>query len=354
MQKRLFAVIIIFSLCLSTAPCISAFSDTIPSVSAKSAIAIEAESKDIIFEKSCRERLPMASTTKIMTALVVLEALPLDRVFTIAESAVGTEGTSAYLETGDRLTVEAALYALLLQSANDVAVGLAIEAGGSIEGFCVMMNEKAKELGLSDTSFANPSGLPDDSHYTTAYDLARLGAVCLENPDFARIVSTKSATVKINGKDRTFVNHNKLLSLYEGTVGIKTGFTKESGRCLVGACRKDGVTVVTVTLSASNDWNDHISMFDYAFSQYTSYTLCKKGEFLISVPVAGTGRYVSISPKKTVSVSLKKGSEIRVYIEHTPLVFSPVQKGDTVGYANFTSEGKIIARVPLYSLNTIR
>ncbi len=354
MFKRILAVITVATMGFSFVPCILALSDTLPAVSAKSAVAIEAENHDIIFEKNCYERLPMASTTKIMTALIVLEMLPLDHEFTIDPAAVGTEGTSAYLEKGDTLTVEAALYALLLQSANDVAVGLAIEAGGDIEHFCQLMNKKAKELGLSDTSFANPSGLPDENHYTTAYDLARLGAICLENSVFSRIVSTKSYTVKIGDKDRTFVNHNKLLSLYEGTIGIKTGFTKESGRCLVGACEKNGVRIVTVTLSASNDWNDHISMFDYCFNQYRSYTLCEKDEFIISVPIAGTGQYANASPKETVSVSLKKGSKITATIEHDPLILGPVSKGDVIAYALFLSEGMIIEKVPLYSLNTIR
>lgn len=354
MQKRLFAIITAFSLCFSFSTWISAASVIPPSVSAKSAIAIDAQRCEIIFEKNAYDRLPMASTTKIMTALIVLESLPLEHVFTIDPSAVGTEGTSAYLKKDDTLTVEAALYALLLQSANDVAVALAVEVGKSIDNFVTLMNNKAMSLGLSDTSFANPSGLPQEGHYTTAYDLARLGAACLENPDFARIVSSKSATVKISGEDRTFFNHNKLLSLYEGALGIKTGFTKESGRCLVGACKKDGVTVITVTLSASNDWMDHCSMFDYAFSMYRSYTLCEKDEFIISVPIAGTGRYISASPKDTVSVSLKKGSRVKVFVEHSPLVFCPVSKGDMVAYALFSSEDMVIAKIPLYSLNTIR
>lgn len=354
MPKHLFAIITVITLCFSLILSTSASSDTPLAVSAKSAIAIESGSHNVIFEKNAYEKLPMASTTKIMTALVVLETLPLDHVFTIDPTAVGTEGTSAYLQKGDTLTVENALYALLLQSANDVAVGLAIEVSGSIEKFASVMNQKAKELELSDTSFANPSGLPNDNHYTTAYDLARLGAVCLDNADFARIVSTKSITVSISGKDRTFVNHNRLLSLYEGAIGIKTGFTKESGRCLVGACKKDGVTVVTVTLSAPNDWKDHSSMFDYAFSQYSSYTLCDKNEYVVSVPIAGTGRYISASPKETVCVSLKDNSIISVSIEYVRLVFSPVYKGDIIAYALFSTEGKTIAKVPLYSLNTIR
>lgn len=354
MQKRLFAIITSITLCFSLIHCTSATSDTTPEVSARSAITIEAESYDVIFEKNAYEKLPMASTTKIMTALVVLETMPLDRVFTVDPSAVGTEGSSAYLEKGDTLTVEAALYALLLQSANDVAVALAMEVCQSVDKFVSLMNQKAKELELYDTSFANPSGLPDDNHYTTAYDLARLGAVCLDNADFARIVSSKSASVKISGKDRTFVNHNKLLSLYEGAIGIKTGFTKESGRCLVGACKKNGVTVVTVTLSASNDWKDHSSMFDYAFSQYSSYTLCDKNEYIVSVPIAGTGRHIKASPKETVCVSLKNGSKVSVSVEYDRLILTPVSKGDIIAYALFSAEGKTIAKVPLYSLNTIR
>lgn len=322
-------------------------------VSAQSAVLMECSSKEIVFDKNSEKRLPMASTTKIMTALVILEKFGLQHKFTVNESAVGTEGTSAYLKKGDTLTIESALYALLLQSANDAANALALEACESIEAFSVLMNEKAKEIGLSDTQFKNPSGLPEEGHYTTAHDLAFLGSVCLENSDFYKIVSTKAKTVEISGEKRTFVNHNKLLSSYDGAIGIKTGFTKESGRCLVSAAERNGVRFVCVTLSASNDWNDHKILLDHGFSQYKSFDLYYDEEFLIEVPTGEKGKTALLSAKGSKSVSLHSGSRISVKIEAPHILFKPINKGKTVGYAVFTSNGKEIHRTPLVLLSSI-
>ena len=322
------------------------------SVSAKSAVLIEAETGKVIYSKNPDQRLPMASTTKIMTALVVLENADLDHEFKVSKIAVGCEGTSAYLCENDLLTISSALHALLLQSANDAAMALAIEVAGNVENFVDLMNNKAKEIGLSNTNFMNPSGLPDEGHYTSARDLVKLSAIALENPEFAKIVKTKSATVKINDTDRTFINHNKLLSLYNDAVGVKTGFTKESGRCLVGAAERDGVRLITVTLSASNDWNDHKNMFDLGFSRLKSYNLYSQNEFIIEIPLIGTNSYISASPKGDKSISLPKGTEITVRIERTSLLQDPFIKGDVVGYAVFFSDGKELCRTPLCALNS--
>jgi len=315
-------------------------------LSAKSAVLMEADSKDILFEKNSAEILPMASTTKIMTALVVLERCRIDQSFTVDERAVGTEGTSAYLQTGDVMTVEAALYALLLQSANDAANALALEVSKSIDDFAALMNEKARALGLENTCFKNPSGLPEDGHHTTAAELAYLAAVCLENETFYKIVSTKSATVRIGGKDRTFTNHNKLLSLYDGAVGVKTGFTKESGRCLVGAAERNGVRLITVTLSASSDWSDHTRLFDLGFETYKSYMLCTSEDFIVSLK-SSDGR-VLLSPREAVRITLKKGAKISTRIEATSTVFPSTQKDLPIAFAVFYSNEKELCRVPLY------
>ncbi|MBQ4067039.1 MAG: D-alanyl-D-alanine carboxypeptidase [Clostridia bacterium] len=323
------------------------------SLSAQSAVLMEADSKSTVFEKNASQKMPMASTTKIMTALVVLENLSLSHEFKVNEAAVGTEGTSAYLQKGDTLTVEAALYALLLQSANDAANALAYELCGSIEDFAALMNAKASELSLKNTSFKNPSGLPADGHFTTARDLAYLGAVCIENEDFKRIVSTKSADVKINGKDRTFVNHNKLLSLCEGAFGIKTGFTKESGRCLVGACERNGVRFVTVTLDASCDWNDHSKMLQFGFEKYRSYLLYSKDSFIIELPVAGRSTCVSLTSEGEKRVSLPKDSIVTVSVFAPSLLTAPISAGDTVATAVFICDGKVICKTDLKAITEV-
>ena len=237
-----------------------------PSLSAKHAALLDAVNGDFLWEKNANTPVPMASTTKIATAIAVLEALPMDREITVDERSVGVEGTSAYLKVGETLTVCDLLHALLLASANDAATALAIACDGSVEAFAERMNRLAEALSLESTHFANPHGLPSNEHYTTARDLARLAAYAMHNPDFSKIVAKKTYSCKTSLQARTFRNHNKLLSLSEDAVGIKTGFTKASGRCLVGAAERDGALLISVTLSAPNDWNDHKTLWNYGFS----------------------------------------------------------------------------------------
>ncbi len=350
MKKCLISLILILTLLFSSV--ISAGAAGL-SLSAKSAVLLDGNSKEILFEKNAGERMPMASTTKIMTALVVLDRCSLSDTFKVSEKAVGTEGSSAYLQKGEELSFEAALYALLLQSANDVANALAYEIAGSLEAFAALMNEKAKKLGLSDTQFQNPSGLSAEGHYTTARDLALLGAVCLENEDFYKIASTKTATVKIGENDRTFVNHNKLLSIYEGAVGIKTGFTKESGRCLVGAAERNGVRLITVTLKASSDWADHKAMLDFGFSLYREYKLFSDSTFTVELPLAGKGSFISASPKGEKSVFLPEGKTISVKIEAPHLITAPIKKGQIIGTLIFMSDEREIFRTPLLAQSKV-
>jgi D-alanyl-D-alanine carboxypeptidase len=226
-----------------------------PSVSARSAIVVEAETGRVIWAKNAHVSLPMASTTKIMTALVALENADPEKTVSIPPDAVGVEGSSVYLYEDERLRLEDLLYAMLLESANDAAAAIAIEVGGSIEGFSEMMNAKAEELGLERTSFANPHGLDDPEHYTTAAELARIAVAAMKNESFCNIVSTYKKTIPLNETEgvRLLINHNKMLSRYDGAVGIKTGYTKKSGRCLVSAAERDHVKLICVTLNAPDD-----------------------------------------------------------------------------------------------------
>lgn len=306
-----------------------------PTVSAKSAVLIEAETGRIITGKREHVRMPMASTTKIMTALVAIEKVPLDRVVSVSAKAVGVEGSSVYLFAGEELTMEALLYAMLLESANDAAAAIAIEIGGSIDAFADMMNEKAKELGLSDTHFKNPHGLGDEDHYTTAYDLAVIAAEALKNETFRRIVSTYKKTIPMQstGGVRLLINHNKMLRLYDGAIGVKTGFTKQSGRCLVSAAERDGVTLVAVTLSAPDDWNDHTRLLDYGFSVYERINLTNAGSFRADVPVVGgTLTNVAVTNRDSLSVSLPKNHEsITTRVELPRFLFGRIEENQTVG-----------------------
>ena len=235
-------------------------------VSAKHAILLDAVTGDVLFEKDADVQTPMASTTKIATAIAVIEALPLDTVVAIPKEAVGVEGTSAYFKEGETLSVCDLLHALLLSSANDAAVALAIACDGDISSFAARMNRLASDLSLTNTHFENPHGLPSDDHYTTARELALISAYAMSNPAFAEIVGKRSYTCRSSEAVHVFRNHNKLLSFSSDAIGVKTGYTKKSGRCLVGAAEKDGARLISVTLSAPNDWQDHLSLFQYGFS----------------------------------------------------------------------------------------
>ena len=312
---------------------------SMPSVSAQSAILIETESGARVYDKQADEPLPMASTTKIMTALVALEQAAPDLSVTVPADAVGTEGSSVYLVEGETLTLEHLLYALLLESANDAAVTIAYGIAGSVEAFSDLMNEKAKSLGLTHTRFSNPHGLDDDAHYTTAYELALITKCALENELFRTIVSTRKTTIPHAGIDgvRLLVNHNKMLRLYDGCIGVKTGFTKKSGRCLVSAAERDGVELIAVTLHAPDDWDDHQKLLDYGFSKYQSVTLCTEDQIQVSLPiVGGIDTYVMLSSKDTVQRVLPQGyGEIECAIRAQHFEYAPVREGDELGKAVF-------------------
>lgn len=232
--------------------------------SAQAALLLDATEGRILFSQNASARLPMASTTKIMTAIVAIENMPTDYVVTVAKEAVGIEGSSIYLYAGEQITCLDLLYGLMLESGNDAAVALAIAVGGTEERFIMLMNEKAKELGLKDTRFSNPHGLPAENHFTSAADLARLTDYALQNELFAEIVSTKKMTA-CEGT-RYYVNHNRLLFSYEGMIGVKTGYTQASGRCLVTAARRYGRTLICVTLNDYYCSADHVRMLDSGFS----------------------------------------------------------------------------------------
>lgn len=327
-----------------------------PTLSARAAVLIEASSGQVLMETSAHERLPMASTTKIMTALVALEHAELDRQVKISADAVGVEGSSVYLKADEILTMEQLLCALLLESANDAAAAIAIEIAGDIESFADMMNETAQRIGLTDTHFTNPHGLDNAEHYSSAYDLAMLARYALQNPDFARIASTYKTNIPLNGDEgiRVLINHNKMLKYYDGAIGVKTGYTKRCGRCLVSAATRDGVTMIAVTLSAPDDWRDHTAMLDYGFSLYECAVLAQPGEIRCDLSCLGaTKETVSAANKDTVTIILPKNhGEITRVIEANRYLCAPIEAGDAVGEILFCCDGKEIARAPLYADET--
>lgn len=331
-------------------------------ISAQSAVLINADSGDILFRQNESARLPMASTTKIMTALVAVEAMKPETPVTITAEAVGVEGSSIYLTEGEVLTLEELLYALLLSSANDAATAIAVAVAGSVDAFSELMNQKAMSLGLKDTHFVNPHGLDNPEHYTTAYELAVITREALSNDLLKAIMSTQRKTISHNGDSgvRLLLNHNKLLRTYEGAIGVKTGFTKKSGRCLVSAACRDGLTLIAVTINAPDDWQDHTDMLDYGFSLYDRVELCPVGAFEAPVwVVGGTSEYVMVRNTESLTLSLPKDrSTIFCIVELPRFLYASVSKGATVGhlvYYEILPDGtyEMLGRVPIYAQHDV-
>lgn len=243
---------------------------------AKGMATISADSGDVIYSKNMHQTMPMASTTKIFTAITVIENVEnLDELITIPKQAVGIEGTSLYLEEGEELTVRELLYGLMLRSANDAAVALAIHTSGSVKEFCELMEQTAKKCGALNSSFKNPHGLDEDGHYTTAYDLAVVSAYALKNSTFKEIVSTKRVTMPRQGRknERIVLNKNRLLSSLEGCIGVKTGFTRKAGRCYVGATERDGFTYVSVVLNCGPMFEEAADMLSLCNARHNKLPL---------------------------------------------------------------------------------
>ena len=320
------------------------------SVSAQASVLLECSRGEVIYALNETARLPMASTTKIMTALVALEKGDFSRSYEIPAAAVGVEGSSVYLQSGEHLTLEELLYAVMLESANDAAAAVALIVGGTMDGFAAMMNEKAAQLGLADTHFTNPHGLDDAEHYTTALDLARLAVYALENPAFAAMVSTERKTISLHDGEgtRVLVNHNRLLRTYDDIIGVKTGYTKRSGRCLVSAAERDGVRLAAVTLNAPDDWRDHRALLDYGFGLYECVTLAEPGEYTVELPCTGSETCVLTAVNRDpLSLVLPVGTEVSVQTESRGLWFAPVEEGQVVGVVRFFAGGKELASLPL-------
>lgn len=325
-------------------------------VSAHAAVLIESSSGEIIFEKNAQEKLPMASTTKIMTAIAALENAKPEEIVKVSGKACGVEGSSIYLVPGEELTMEQLLYALMLESANDAAAAIAIAVSGSIDAFADLMNETAARIGLTDSHFTNPHGLDNEMHYTTAADLAKLTAYAMQNEAFRKIVSTQKYTIPTaDGTGiRVLLNHNKLLKLSDDVVGVKTGFTRHSGRCLVSAAERDGVSVIAVTLNAPDDWQDHINLHELGFSAYENFTLAEPGEFLIEVPCPGTpDGTITLVNKEPFSRCLKTGTEIRSVVECEHMLYPPVSAGDSCGFVSFYVDDVLLGSVLLYAAETV-
>ena len=340
MPKRTAAVLTaVFILC-SILPCQAKAVST----SATAAILVDADSGRVLYEQNADAKMLIASTTKIITALVAIRKGILSDVVTVKREATLTEGSSMYLKEGEQLTLEALLYGLMLCSGNDAAVAIAEHVGGGQAGFVRLMNETAKELGMEHTSFANPNGLDAEAHYSTARDMAVLACAAMENETFTRIVSTR--TVTIGG--RTMTNHNKLLSWSEGCIGLKTGYTRAAGRTLVSCMEKNGQRMVAVTLQDGNDWADHQALYAYGFDTYPAKRLSVLGQPFRRVSVkGGVQKTVALVAAKSFSWPVAESERPETRLELSSSLTAPLSAGAKVGQAVFTLDGEEIGRVDL-------
>lgn len=317
-------------------------------VSADSACLICADTGEIIYAKNEKERRTMASTTKIMTGILALENSEPSEIVAVSKNAERQEGTSIYLREGERISMTDLVYGLMLNSGNDAAVAIAEHVSGSVDEFAKKMNEKAAEIGAKNTSFKNPNGLDSEGHYTTAYDLALIGAYAMKNDKFREIVGTKSKTGRLDGGQILyFSNHNKLLNMYDGAVGIKTGFTKASGRCLVSAAEREGVMLIAVTLNAPDDWNDHKKMLDFGFERIKPQIIVKKRQILKSRRV--DGKKYNFLAEDNVTLSESGSNRFDVVLHMPENIPVPLNKGEKVGEGEVRFKGRTIAEFNIVS-----
>lgn len=315
-----------------------------PDVSAQCSILMDAATDTVLSEKNADCQMLIASTTKIMTALVVMENCNLEDTLTVKTEYTLVEGSSMYLKAGEKLKVREVLYGLMLSSGNDAAVALACHTAGSIDKFAKMMNAKAKELGMNNSSFKNPHGLDADGHYSTARDMAVLTVAAMDNHDFAEVVSTKS----INVAGRYLTNHNKLLWKYDGVLGVKTGFTRSAGRSLVSCAERDGMRLVCVTLNAPDDWDDHGALYTWGFENYKYERPIEKGQVIAEVPViTGQEDTIQIVSEEGVSLLLSGSDTIETVINAPKFVYAGIESGQNAGSITVLVNGETVKEIGL-------
>lgn len=335
-----------------------------PTINSRKAIVYDRKSKRILYGKNEKVKCAMASTTKIMTATVVLENANLSDAVTISAKAGGTGGSRLGLKKGDKITLNDLLYGLMLRSGNDAAVAIAEHVGGSVQGFSDMMNKKAQELGLTDTNFVTPHGLDNSKHYTTAYELAKLTDYALQNEKFAQIVGTKQTSITINGVPRTIANTNELLGVLNGVVGVKTGFTNGAGRCLVTETKRNDKDIITVVLGADTKKDrtrDSIKLIEYTFSNFKNVNVKEKAlEEFEKWNAINSKRIVVIKGKESnvklelnkleneiIPMKAEQENNIKITINSITQIETPIQKGQKMGTLSIRIDDEVIENVDI-------
>lgn len=331
------------------------------STSAESAILMDVSSGRILYSYNVHKKLPMASTTKIMTALVALDKGNLDDIVKIKKESVGIEGSSIYLYEGEEISLRDLIYGLMLRSGNDSAVAIASYIGGSKENFISLMNNKAKKIGANNTNFVNPNGLENVNHYTTAYDLALITREALKNEEFKKIVSTK-LWIANREKNNYFANKNKTLWQYNGGDGVKTGYTIRAGRCLVSSATRNQMQLIAIVLNDRNWFNDCYNLFNYGFDNYIPCLILDEGQFIRNVKVVnGKKEFLPVINKNTFIIPLREEEKdkIKINVDLPKQLAAPISKGDDLGEISvhlngeLIYNGKLIAKEDIVSLNLI-
>lgn len=324
-------------------------------ISAHAAVLYDPISETVLFSRSADEVLPIASTTKIMTALLAFESGRAEEPVKITPEMIRVEGSSMGLKAGDILMLGELAEGMMMTSGNDAANAIAVFLAGDAERFAVKMNARAAEIGMKNTNFVTPSGLDAEGHGSTAYDMALLGAEAMRCEAFRAAVSETAQTVDYLSPEQSFryQNHNRLLQLYENCIGIKTGFTKKAGRCLVSAAEKNGAMLICVTLNAPDDWNDHIALYEDGFTRFSEREItAQKAQWEIPV-VGGEKDRVRCAAVSDVSVNLLENTEIRTETYLPRFTYAPVQKGDILGRVEYYAGSTKLAEVQMTALEAV-
>lgn len=325
---------------------------------AASMITTEAGSGRVLYEKNADVRRPMASTTKIATAITVIDNVPdLEKTVVIPDCAVGVEGSSIYLSKGETASIRDLLYGLMLQSGNDCAVALAVTTAGSVEKFAALMNETARKCGANDTNFVTPHGLHDDNHYTTARDLAKISAYAMKNATFREIVSSKRHTMPWAGHDcdRVILNKNKILTTFDGGDGIKTGYTKKVGRCLVASATRDGMTIISVVLDCGPMFEECRNLMEKAFEEYSLVDITALAPDVKAEVRDGAKKTVTLRPTVTSTYPLTKEETKRLIFEEKGVkpMRGGVKRGTENGKICVTLEKRLLFESKLFTIEEV-
>lgn len=319
-------------------------------VSAQGAALLEIQTGKVLYSKNSHQKMPMASTTKVMTAIMAIEHGGLDELVTVSGTAYGVEGSSIYLEKNERINLRDLLYGLMLRSGNDAAVAIAEHIGGSVPEFAELMNQKAVQIGALNTHFVSPNGLHDDEHYTTAYDLALISAYAMRNSIFREIVSCSYHRTTSGNIQRTMQNKNKLLWEYDGATGVKTGYTIAAGKCLVFSAKRDGLDIVGVVLNCPNMFSDARAIMDNAFATYCMERIIKKGDMIVVLPVdSGMRNMLELVADEDIMIPVSRNSDTQI---HTKViaderVYAPVTAGQVLGCVEVWDDTGLLRTVEL-------